>query len=153
MTSWPFVVAQWWFQTRGPCTRLWAVGWSRVLVLLATGAITDPQTSYDVTLRYSIEHIHMTACWRCPPTWLQAASIATEINIHIYASIFFILLCLTVSPWTSPFVHGFSAWLSHTCVVRMTALDIPVSLRNPTAMLEYCMTSYKDFLYIRACYI
>ena len=48
-----------------------------------------------------------------------------------------------VSPWTSPFVvkvhddgvhHG--AW----CV---TALDIQVSLRNPTAMLEDSMTSVK----------
>ena len=28
-----------------PCTRLWAVGWSRALVLLATVVITDPWTA------------------------------------------------------------------------------------------------------------
>ena len=45
-----------------------------------------------------------------------------------------------VSPWTSPFV----VQAHDDCVralVRVTALDIQVSLRNPTAMLEDGMTS------------
>ena len=65
----------------------------------------------------------------------MAASIATEINIHLCKHLF-TLLCVTVCPWTSPFVvqaHG----------DRVTALDIKVSLRNLTAMLEDSMPSVK----------
>ena len=40
-------------------------------------------------------------------------------------------------------IRGSSAWWSRTRKVRVTALDIQVSLRNPTAMLEDNMTSVK----------
>ena len=71
----------------------------------------------------------------------MAASIATEINIHLCKPLF-TLLCVTVSPWTSPFVvqahdDRVRAWCA------MTALEIQVSLHNPTAMLENSMTSVK----------
>ena len=46
-------------------------------------------------------------------------------------------------------IRGSSAWRSHACMVRVTALDIQVSLRNPTAMLEDSMTSVKT-LYKRS---
>ena len=64
----------------------------------------------------------MTSC--CPPTWLLA--IAT-INIDVWKHLF-TLLCITVSPWTSPFVVQ-----AHDDCVRAwwaCALDIQVSLRN-----------------------
>ena len=41
------------------------------------------------------------------------------------------------------FIHGSSAWCLHVLMVRVTALDIQVSLRNPTAMLEDSMMSAK----------
>ena len=40
-------------------------------------------------------------------------------------------------------IHGWSTWWLSMCIVRETALDIQVSLRNPTAMLEDSMTSVK----------
>ena len=40
-------------------------------------------------------------------------------------------------------IRGSSAWWSRTCMVRMTALDIQVSLRNPMAMLDDSMTLVK----------
>ena len=41
-------------------------------------------------------------------------------------------------------IRGSSAWWSlHAHMVWVTALDIQVSLRNPTAMLEESMTSLK----------
>ena len=41
-------------------------------------------------------------------------------------------------------IRGSSAWWwLHARMVHMTALDIQVSLRNPTAMLEESMTSLK----------
>ena len=40
-------------------------------------------------------------------------------------------------------IHGSSAWWSRARMVRMTALDNQISLRNPTAMLEDSMTSVK----------
>ena len=68
----------------------------------------------------------------------MAASIATEINFHLCKHVF-TLLCVTVSPLTSPFVVQ-----GHDRVhVRVTALDIQVSLHNPMAMLEDSMTSVK----------
>ena len=39
-------------------------------------------------------------------------------------------------------IRGSSAW-SRACMVRVTALDIQVSLCNPTAMMEDSMTSAK----------
>ena len=44
-----------------------------------------------------------------------------------------------VSPWISPFV----VQAHDDRMVRMTVMDIQVSLRNPTAMLEDSMTSVK----------
>ena len=32
-------------------------------------------------------------------------------------------------------IRGLSAWWSHACMVRVTALDIQVSLRNPMAFV------------------
>ena len=55
----------------------------------------------------------------------MAASIATEINIHLCLSISRALMCITVSLWT---FGGSSARCSRTHIVRMTALDIQVSL-------------------------
>ena len=40
-------------------------------------------------------------------------------------------------------IHGSSAWWSRMRMVHMTAVDIQVSLRNPTAMLEDSMMSVK----------
>ena len=40
-------------------------------------------------------------------------------------------------------IHGSNAWWSCARMVRMTALDIQVSLRNDTAMLEDSMMSVK----------
>ena len=75
----------------------------------------------------------------------MAASIATESNIHLCKHLF-TLLCVTVSPWTSPFVVQGAWWSLHrACMVRVTALDILVSLRNPTPMLDYSMTSVKSW--------
>ena len=49
-------------------------------------------------------------------------------------------------------IRGSSAWWSRARMVRLTALDIQVSLRNPTAMLEDSMTSvktlYSNFFYL-----
>ena len=45
-------------------------------------------------------------------------------------------------------IRGSSAWWSRTHMLRVTALDIQVSLRNPTAILEDSMTSVK-MLYIQ----
>ena len=49
-------------------------------------------------------------------------------------------------------ICGSSAWWSCERVVRVTALDIQVSLCNPTAMLEDSMTSVKT-LYIGLCIV
>ena len=46
-------------------------------------------------------------------------------------------------------IRGSSAWWSPACMVHMTALDIQVSLHNPTAKLEDSMTSVKT-LYSQA---
>ena len=43
-------------------------------------------------------------------------------------------------------IRGSSARWSHARMVRVTALDIQVSLRNPTAMLEDSMTVSEDVL-------
>ena len=40
--------------------------------------------------------------------------------------------------------------IAYAYMVRLTALDIQVSLRNPTAILEYSMTSVKT-LYKKVC--
>ena len=40
-------------------------------------------------------------------------------------------------------IRGSSAWWSLARMVHLTALDIQVSLRNPTAMLEDSITSVK----------
>ena len=40
-------------------------------------------------------------------------------------------------------IRGSSTWWSRARMVRVTALDIQVSLRNPMAMLEDSMTSVK----------
>ena len=40
-------------------------------------------------------------------------------------------------------ICGSSAWWSRARMMRVTALDIQVSLHNPTAMLEDSMTSVK----------
>ena len=40
-------------------------------------------------------------------------------------------------------IRGSSAWWLLARIVRVTALDIQVSLRNPTALLEDSMTSVK----------
>ena len=40
-------------------------------------------------------------------------------------------------------IHGSSIWGSRARIVHVTALDIQVSLRNPTAMLEDSRTSVK----------
>ena len=74
-----------------------------------------------------------------------AASIATEINIHLCKH-HFTSLCVTVSQWTLS-IRGSSAWWLCARMVRVTALDIHVSLRNLPPMLENSMTSVK-MLYI-----
>ena len=58
---------------------------------------------------------------------------------------FYITVRKFFSPWTSPFVVQASTWWSHARMVRVTALDIQVSLCNPTAMLEDSMTSVETF--------
>ena len=75
-----------------------------------------------------------------------AASIATGIDIHLCQHLF-TLLCLMVSPWTSPFVVELEA---HDDLVRTWCASLPwiyrdiqVSLRNLTAMLEDSMMSVK----------
>ena len=40
-------------------------------------------------------------------------------------------------------IRGSSIWWSRARMVRVTALDIQVSLRNPTTMLEDSMMSVK----------
>ena len=47
-------------------------------------------------------------------------------------------------------IRGWSAW-ARTRIVRVTALDIQISLRNPTAMLEDSMTSVKTLYIHLAC--
>ena len=64
-----------------------------------------------------------------------AASIATEINKK---ASFHITVHNSFSMNFS--ICGSSAWWSHVCMVHVTALDIQVSLRNPMAMLEDCMS-------------
>ena len=46
-------------------------------------------------------------------------------------------------------IRGSSAWWLRTRMVCVTALDIQVSLHNPTAMLEDSMTSVR-MLYIQS---
>ena len=45
-------------------------------------------------------------------------------------------------------IRGSSAWWSRARMVRVTALDIQVSLHNPTAILEDSMTSLKTLYLI-----
>ena len=54
---------------------------------------------------------------------------------------FYIIVCNEFSMNFS--IPGSSAWRLHARIVRVTALDIQVSLRNPMAMLEDSMTSVK----------
>ena len=68
----------------------------------------------------------------------MVASIATAINIHLWKHLY-IIGHNGFSMNSS--IRGSSAWWSRTGMVRVTALDIQVSLRNPTAMLEGSMTS------------
>ena len=65
----------------------------------------------------------------------MAVSIAMEINI-MQAS-FYKILSMNLS------IRGSSAWWLRACMVRVTALDIQVSLRNLMAILEDSMTSVK----------
>ena len=69
----------------------------------------------------------------------RAAAIATAINIHSFMQASFYIsvrkgfsmnFCIRCS----------SAWWSRARMVRVTALDIQVNLREPTAMLEHSMT-------------
>ena len=46
-------------------------------------------------------------------------------------------------------IRGSSAWWSCARMVYVTALDIQVSLRNPLAMLEDCMTLVKTLYSVR----
>ena len=73
---------------------------------------------------FTVERFHVTSC--CPPTWLLP--IATEINIHLCKH-HFALLCIMVSPWTSPFMvqahdrmRAWCAWLPwisrSVCAIR-----------------------------------
>ena len=73
----------------------------------------------------------------------MAASIAWTINIDLCKNLF-TLLSIMVSPRTSPFRFVVQAHDDH---VRVTAPDIQVSLRNPTAMLEDSMMSVKTLYY------
>ena len=71
----------------------------------------------------------------------MAVSIATELNIHLCKHLFYIIVRNGISMSFS--IRGSSAWWSRTRMVRVTALDIQVSLRNPTAMLEDSTTSLR----------
>ena len=42
-------------------------------------------------------------------------------------------------------IRGWSAWWSRTHMLWVTALDIQVSLRNPTAMLEDSNTAWRQW--------
>ena len=44
-------------------------------------------------------------------------------------------------------IPGSSAWWSRARMVHVTALDIPLSLHNQTAMLEDSMTSVKTLYF------
>ena len=101
----------------------------------------------SVTLINAIERFHMTLC--CPPTY-GCFIIPTEISIHLCKQPF-TLLYVTVSPWTARSSCS-SAWWSHACMVRVAALDIQVSLRNPMASLEDSVTSVK-MLYNQHCFL
>ena len=70
----------------------------------------------------------------------MAASIAAEINIHLMQSSFYIIVHVGFSMSFS--IRGSSPW-SPARMVRVTAMDIQVSLRDPMAMLEDSMTSVK----------
>ena len=47
-------------------------------------------------------------------------------------------------------IRGSSAWWSRARMVRVTALDIQVSLRNLMAMLEDSMTSVKTLYFVKS---
>ena len=64
-------------------------------------------------------------------------SIANEINIHLCKHLFTIIVHNSFS------ICGSSTWWSRARMVCVTALDIQVSPRNPTVMLENSMTSVK----------
>ena len=72
----------------------------------------------------------------------MAASIAMEINIQLCKHPSFYIIVLNGFSMNFS-IHGSSPWWSRACMVRVTALDIQVSLRNPMVILEDSMTSVK----------
>ena len=81
----------------------------------------------------------------------MAASIAMEIYSFLQASSYIVVrngFSINLS------IRGSSAWWLRMRMVRVTALDIQVSLRNPMAMLDDSMASvkmlysgYRGFIY------
>ena len=86
----------------------------------------------------SIQSFHVTSC--CPPTWLLLY--INAINIHLCKRLVYIIVHNGFSMnWS---IHGFlSAWWVCLHMMCVTALNIQVTLRNPTALLEDSMTLVK----------
>ena len=71
----------------------------------------------------------------------MAAFIAMEIKYSFMQASFYIIERNDFSMYFS--IRDSTTWWSLACMLRVTALDIQVSLRNPTAMLVDSMTSVK----------
>ena len=79
---------------------------------------------------------------------LQHGGFYSNGNQYSFMQASFYVMCVNVFSMNFS-IHGSSAWWLCVRMVHRTTLDIQVSLRNPTAILEGSMTSVKTLYMMR----